>query len=43
MDQDIEKQKWYIIHTHSGFESKVITNLKEEIKKRNYLIILKIF
>ena len=35
--------KWYIIHTHSGFEVKVINNIKEEIKKKNYLIISKIF
>jgi len=27
-----EESKWYIIHTHSGFEAKVIMVLKEEIK-----------
>ena len=27
--------KWYIIHTHSGFESKVVALVKEEIKKKN--------
>ncbi len=26
--------KWFIIHTHSGFESKVIASIKEEVKKR---------
>ena len=26
--------KWYIIHTHSGFEAKVIANIKEEVKKK---------
>ena len=30
-----EECKWYIIHTHSGFEAKVITRLKEEIEKKN--------
>ena len=30
-----EASKWYIIHTHSGFEAKVITVLKEEIRKKN--------
>ena len=30
-----ELSKWYIIHTHSGFEAKVITVLKEEIRKKN--------
>ena len=33
MEQLKETHKWYIIHTHSGFEAKVIANLKEEIKK----------
>ena len=42
--QNKELYKWYIIHTHSGFEAKVINNIKEEIKKkRDYQIILKIF
>ena len=26
--------KWFIIHTHSGFEAKVIESIKEEVKKR---------
>jgi transcription antitermination factor NusG len=30
-----EVSKWYIIHTHSGFETKVIMVLKEEIRKKN--------
>ena len=30
-----EVSKWYIIHTHSGFEAKVINVLKEEIRKKN--------
>ncbi len=32
--QNTEFYKWYIIHTHSGFEAKVINNIKEEIKKK---------
>ena len=32
--QNTELYKWYIIHTHSGFEAKVINNIKEEIKKK---------
>ena len=24
--------KWFIIHTHSGFEAKVIESIKEEVK-----------
>ncbi len=32
--QNSEIFKWYIIHTHSGFEAKVIKNIKEEIKKK---------
>ena len=28
------KHKWYIIHTHSGFEAKVIANIKEEVRKK---------
>ena len=36
MEQQInELHKWYIIHTRSGFEAKVINNIKEEIKKKN--------
>ena len=27
--------KWYIIHTHSGFEAKVIANIKEEVRKKD--------
>ncbi len=42
--QNTELYKWYIIHTHSGFEAKVINNIKEEIKKKKaYQIILRIF
>ena len=33
-EQNNELYKWYIIHTHSGFEAKVINNIKEEIKKK---------
>ena len=33
-EQTTELYKWYIIHTHSGFEAKVINNIKEEIKKK---------
>ena len=32
--QNTVLHKWYIIHTHSGFETKVINNIKEEIKKK---------
>ena len=41
--QNTELYKWYIIHTHSGFEAKVINNIKEEIKKKDYQTILRIF
>ena len=34
--QNTELYKWYIIHTHSGFEAKVINNIKEEIKKKGF-------
>ena len=27
--------RWFIIHTHSGFETKVIESIREEVKKRN--------
>ena len=33
-EQSSELFKWYIIHTHSGFELKVINKIKEEIKKK---------
>ena len=33
MEQN-NSHKWYIIHTHSGFETKVIANIKEEVKKK---------
>ena len=35
VDKTKENFKWYIIHTHSGFEAKVIAQLKDEIKKKN--------
>ena len=35
--ENIESYKWYIIHTHSGFEAKVINNIKEEIKKKKLI------
>ena len=35
--QNTELYKWYIIHTHSGFEVKVINNIKEEIKKKKII------
>ena len=27
--------KWFIIHTHSGFEAKVIESIKEEVRKKS--------
>ena len=33
MEQN-NSHKWYIIHTHAGFEAKVIANIKEEVKKK---------
>ena len=30
-EQNTDSYKWYIIHTHSGFELKVINNIKEEL------------
>ena len=35
MNEDNYDYKWFIIHTHSGFEAKVIDSIKEEVKKRN--------
>ena len=34
MEERILEYKWFIIHTHSGFEAKVIDSIKEEVKKR---------
>ena len=34
MDEGTLEYKWFIIHTHSGFEAKVIESIKEEVKKR---------
>ena len=34
MDADNLDYRWFIIHTHSGFEAKVIDSIKEEVKKR---------
>ena len=34
MEEIILDYKWFIIHTHSGFEAKVIESIKEEVKKR---------
>ena len=35
MDAKSLDYRWFIIHTHSGFEAKVIDSIKEEVKKRN--------
>ena len=35
MNTDNIDYKWFIIHTHSGFETKVIESIREEVKKRN--------
>ncbi len=35
MSESDSEFKWYIIHTHSGFESKVVVSIKDEIKKKN--------
>ena len=35
MSENGSEFKWYIIHTHSGFESKVVVSIKDEIKKKN--------
>ena len=34
MEEENLDYRWFIIHTHSGFESKVIESIKEEVKKR---------
>ena len=34
MIEQVDNFKWYIIHTHSGFETKVIANLQEEVNKK---------
>ena len=35
MEEKQVEYSWYIVHTHSGFEAKVIDSIKEEVKKRN--------
>ena len=35
MEEESLDYKWFIIHTHSGFEAKVIESIKEEVKKEN--------
>ena len=36
MSQEVEKQepKWYVVHTYSGYENKVKTDLEKTIKNR---------
>ena len=34
MEEDKKDFKWYIIHTHSGFELKVVNSIKEEVNKK---------
>jgi transcription termination/antitermination protein NusG len=33
--KDIKELKWYVVHTYSGFENKVKTNLEERVKALN--------
>ena len=33
MDEGTLEYKWFIIHTHSGFEAKVIESIKEEVRR----------
>ena len=35
MEEVKKDYKWYIIHTHSGFEAKVVNTIKEEVNKKN--------
>ena len=34
MEEEKQNYKWYIIHTHSGFETKVVNTIKEEVNKK---------
>ena len=34
MTEDIKDFRWYIIHTHSGFEHKVVEKIRDEVKKK---------
>ncbi len=35
MSENSPNFKWYIIHTYSGYENKVVTMINEEIRKKN--------
>ena len=34
MSEDNKNYRWYIIHTHSGFENKVVEKIKDEVNKK---------
>ncbi len=34
MEEENLDYRWFIIHTHSGFESKVIDSIRDEVKKK---------
>ena len=34
-----EKPRWYVVHTYSGYENKVKTDLEKTIKTESYKII----
>jgi len=35
MEEHMEKAKWYVVHTFSGYENKVKANIEKAIKNRN--------
>ena len=32
---DMEKLDWYVVHTYSGYENKVMDSLKKTVENRN--------
>ena len=34
MEEENLDYRWFIIHTHSGFEAKVIDSIRDEVKKK---------
>ncbi|MCL2159383.1 MAG: transcription termination/antitermination protein NusG [Oscillospiraceae bacterium] len=34
MDEDSRESRWYVIHTYSGYEKKVVTNLEKIVENR---------
>lgn len=34
-EQTVEQGKWYVVHTYSGYENKVKTNIEKTVENRN--------